>query len=174
MTRRFHLSNSRELKLELPQGLSKISGSKPAGFWYDVNLDWLRWLDNEGYLNPGDKDWLRPYLHEVWVAESRLLKLGSAPDLDDFSRVFEAEHSALAYHKEIAWDKVRARHGGLEVSPYLWSRRLTPHTFWYYCWDCASGVVWEPSAILKTELVVLGKTEIIKYYRQHHHEEATA
>lgn len=50
------------------------------------------------------------------------------------------------------WIDVASRYSGIEIAPYQWKRRIHPSTFWYYTWDCASGCIWDLSAIKKFEV----------------------
>lgn len=48
---------------------------------------------------------------------------------------------------------IGARYDGIVITPYVWSMRLDRSAFWYYGWDCASGCIWNASAV--AELVPL-------------------
>ena len=52
----------------------------------------------------------------------------------------------------INWRAVAGDYAGLIITPYQWSRRLEPYS-WYYGWDCASGCIWDPSAITDIKLI---------------------
>lgn len=39
------------------------------------------------------------------------------------------------------------RYDGIIIAPYVWSLRLDIDFFWYYDWDCASGVIWNSAAV---------------------------
>lgn len=54
---------------------------------------------------------------------------------------------------EIDWKKVTEEYQGIIISPYIWQRRLAPHTMWYYGWDVASGCIWDTDAIEEVKLV---------------------
>jgi hypothetical protein len=48
---------------------------------------------------------------------------------------------------EIEWRKVAERFDGIIIAPYIWQRRLDLESSWYYSWDCASGCIWNASAV---------------------------
>lgn len=52
----------------------------------------------------------------------------------------------------IDWESVKRDAAGLIITPYRYEFRLD--YVWYYGWDCASGVVWDLSALSPTNLDV--------------------
>ncbi len=84
MTKRFHLSREPELIVKFP--VDPSNEIKPKGFWYDVGLDWLRWLDGEQYLNDGYNDWMRNYLYKVEVEERNILTIRNNEQFADFEQ----------------------------------------------------------------------------------------
>ena len=164
MSRRFHLSNDPKLQVRFPDKMLGNGNFKPRGFWYDVDLDWLRWLEGEEYFN--DSRWMRPYLYEVFIDESAYLKIRDVTELD----VFHEQYSkpllpGMVVMKEINWDLVAEQYSGVEIAPYLWERRLYTGFTWYYAWDCASGVVWRPDALKDIRLLTRTKRKTIKFYK---------
>lgn len=107
---------------------------KPNGFWYEVDGDWQRWCSSE------EMDWIKGrLLYEVSLDSMlRLLRITSASELDSFHREYRRPR-----YVGIAWEQVAEQYDGLEIAPYLWDRRLDGPS-WYYGWDCASGVLWQP------------------------------
>ena len=53
--------------------------------------------------------------------------------------------------RPINWPAVAERYGGILITPYQWSHRMSLH--WYCGWDCASGCVWDLSQIKSVELL---------------------
>lgn len=47
----------------------------------------------------------------------------------------------------IRWQDVAVAYQGILIAPYQWSLRLHSDFFWYNTWDCASGCIWDISAI---------------------------
>ena len=111
---------------------------KPKGFWWGCGPSWLDWVLSDM------PSWVHPYAYRIDIDESRLLKLTMPEMIDDFTRTYSKPDNWF-----IKWQEVIATTGlsGIEISPYQWSRRLTPNNFWYYGWDCASGCVWDKTAI---------------------------
>jgi hypothetical protein len=164
--RRYHNSTLAELsvifngRLNEEQKLMQESLGKPCGLWYAFDGSWLDWCLSE---SPG---WIRPYVYEVIVDESKTLRITT---LEEFA-AFEEEYYYVPprfrnieeqFNKEyklspilhnsgyfdnrsmfgsIDWLRVAERYGAVEINPYQWERRLNSR--WYYGWDCASGCVW--------------------------------
>ena len=48
----------------------------------------------------------------------------------------------------IDWGLVAKRYEGIVISPYRYERRYERGgIMWYYTWDCASGCIWDRSAV---------------------------
>lgn len=167
MTRRFHMSLSAGLEVEFPDILEvQQENGKPRGLWYDVDLDWVRWVVGEDYEN--DPRWMRPYLYEVFIDKAAVLKISSVEELDAFheryARPLMPEMKMLT---RIDWPEVARSWNGVEIAPYSWRRRLAPGFLWYYSWDCASGVIWNPVGLKKLQLIAKSKKEIQTFYRKY-------
>lgn len=135
---------------------------KPHGLWVSVvgEDDWAAWVrqerDNQSALRYGYRVEVNPGADILWITTPQ--------GIDDF-------HTAYSYQDELCarlgddpflpdrfvraqwpidWPKVTARHDGLVIAPYQWSRRMHgPH--WYYSWDCASGCIWNTAAVVCLE-----------------------
>lgn len=124
-------------------------GMKPKGFWYEVGADWRRWCRSEM------PHWLAGrHLHRVTLGDERILRITSESELDDFDRQYRVTEHLPGFSESygpmnlgIAWAAVADEHDGIEIAPYLWTRRLDGPT-WYYSWDCASGVIWQPRGVM--------------------------
>lgn len=119
---------------------------KPAGLWFDVDGDWRRWCEGESF-HLGEF----AYRNILTFDAERILRLKTAQDIDKFTKDFGRR--GRTYESEIQWQDVRERFSGIVIAPYCWARRLEPHTFWYYGWDCASGCIWDIDAITSVETV---------------------
>ena len=137
---------------------------KPSGFYYDIDLDWLRWLDGENYFD--NDGWMRSYLYEVEIEASRLLLIHDLKTFDAFNLEYQRPLMEGLNMKIIDWKRVAENYAGVEIAPYFWPRRLHMDYFWYHGWDCASGVVWQPGGIKSIGLKIAGKQKIIDFYRQ--------
>ena len=50
------------------------------------------------------------------------------------------------------WGYLATQYQGLIIAPYLWDLRLFGPA-WYYGWDCASGCIWDLTAVESFSLV---------------------
>jgi hypothetical protein len=118
---------------------------KTPGLWVSVEGedDWLAWCRAE--------DWgLKSFVHatEVVLADdANVLHLSGEDAIDRFTAEFEPKDRRGEWDRRIDWPVIRAKWCGVIIAPYCWPRRLSPHTSWYYGWDCASGVIWDAKAV---------------------------
>ncbi len=115
---------------------------KPSGFWWSVGDSWAEWCQAEDYRVSS-----LAHIARIDVDESRLLRLSGANDIDVFTERYSTERYPSG--RGIDWQRVAERWGGIEIAPYCWDRRMASHTFWYYGWDCASGVAWDLGMVSK-------------------------
>jgi hypothetical protein len=145
---------------------------KPNGLWYSCGSSWIEWCGAEEFQ-------INPYVHEIRLDMSRIRVITSVPEFDEFSSQFGMGY--WEYHKKlfgseynkylpdaikqiediygfagkpdyIDWWQVTDLYAGIEICPYLWERRLEGG-LWYYGWDCASGCVWDASAVADVKLI---------------------
>ncbi len=120
--------------------------SKPVGLWLSVPGDdgWKAWCEAEGFGLGSLK-----CEHEVELSEgANILRLCSADDLDEFTSVYGRDRLNPYPYCQIDWRAVAAKHQGIIIAPYIWPRRLDGRASnWYYGWDCASGCIWDATAI---------------------------
>ncbi len=130
------LSNVR--RMEQPEWDEFNSFLKPRGLWISVDGpdDWPAWCESEEFS-------IGSIRYVVELSDSpKPLWLRSAGELDRFTRTY-GRPGPIGY--SIDWPRVAKDHPGLIIAPYQWTRRM--EIKWYYGWDCASGCIWEPSAI---------------------------
>lgn len=124
---------------------------KPRGFWVSVdgcNLGWSEWCEGEQF---GLRRLV--YAHDMTLAkDAKVLLLRGAKAIDAFTRRYGASLAGIR-NCAIDWEAVAEKHKGIIIAPYVWSRRLHPDTSWYYGWDCASGCIWDASAIESVDLI---------------------
>ena len=118
--------------------------SKPQGVWWGVGASWMEWCEGEEFDVGGA-------VYSLEVREDRLVTINDADALD----AFHARFAAAAWTgdrrlRAIDWAKVAEQWDGIEITPYLWERRFDKHAVWYYGWDCASGVTWRPSRVIRS------------------------
>jgi hypothetical protein len=135
------------------------SHSKPHGLWISVkgDDDWPWWCRAEDFavesLHVCHRVTLRPDANILW--------LRSAEDIDAFTERYSKPwhfpgkpEAVYDLSTGIDWTTVATDYDGLIIAPYIWSRRLScPASNWYYGWDCASGCIWNLSAIDEFEAV---------------------
>jgi hypothetical protein len=126
---------------------------KPRGFWVSVkgDDDWRSWTEAEGFGRG-------PLCYSVVLSDgANVLHLQDADDIDSFTRRYSTIRRWGVNDRYadilIQWPVLAKEYDGIVISPYCGERRLDRHTSWYYCWDCASGCIWNPRAIASLELV---------------------
>lgn len=141
--------------LSCGQDLRLASYAKPHGLWVSVegSDDWPHWCQSEDFR----VDSLR-VVHEIVLGlDAKVLRLACVEELDAFAREFGAFDSTIpntmfAIGHAIDWPRVAQKYQGIIIAPYIWERRL--QAMWYYGWDCASGCIWDASAIASVALLV--------------------
>ena len=115
---------------------------KPVGLWVSDEspgmFGWKEWCEGEtwniGGLAHRTEFALTPG-HNVLII-----------DTPEALAAFDAEYSTGSkYIERIDWSVVAERYDGIIITPYQWEHRLS--MMWYYGWDCASGCIWNLSAI---------------------------
>ena len=118
---------------------------KPQGLWYSIGHEWAEWCHNNHYR-------MVYYRTELFIPPNKILHLKSGKDIDWFGKKYASRYPYRwninredeIYH--IDWSKVAKEYSGIQISPYIWSRRLSSAN-WYYGWDVASGCIWDTSVI---------------------------
>lgn len=129
-----------------PQGMN-VRGDKPKGLWVSVqgDDDWYSWCQSESY-GIGKLAY-----HVVLCPDANVLRIGTAQELDEFTEQFGIEKS---WTVDIDWISVANKYQGILIAPYIWQRRLEGKASrWYYGWDCASGCIWDASAVSEVRRV---------------------
>lgn len=160
--RRIHLSRADSIafmSVVQPTGDEMRMFRKPQGLWYGINDSWIDWCASE------EMGWVHDHIHEVILDESKILKITNLREFNAFEKEYGGLDPLLArlerdfpgqmmnYRRgmeSIAFDKVAEKYSGLEITPYLYEKRLI--SMWYYGWDCASGCVWDASAVRDVKL----------------------
>lgn len=128
---------------------------KPRGLWLSVDgdEDWRSWCEGNDFALDTFKHHYRVHLR----SDCNVLRLTSESDILDFTDKY---NKPFAYPGRsvsdyfgcyIDWPRVAQDYQGIVIAPYCWPLRLDPRTHWYYGWDCASGCIWDPSAIDRFE-----------------------
>lgn len=136
---------------QTPQKRPHVSAfEKPRGLWVSACED----KDSEGETW-GWFDWCKSEKfrilalierHKVTVHACHLLWLRSTEDMKTFQSNYGVEYTYYGRPRVyIDWEAVAKDHKGIVITPYQWEMRLDMD--WYYGWDCASGCIWDVSAI---------------------------
>src|SRR5678816_635427 len=132
------------------ESLGYMDAIKPNGLWVSVDDDWPQWCHSNGSF----ENRLDHRTEIVLASDANILHLSTPEMLDRFTEEWRNDNPD--WLRCIDWSLLTQYYQGLIIAPYLWERRLTPHTFWYYWWDCASGCIWDLSAIGNTEVNHVG------------------
>lgn len=120
---------------------------KPRGLWVSVEGkdDWASWCRAEDFR-------LGSIAHEVELSPSaNILRITDADGIDNLTDEFEPSGSLSSWWLD--WQAIAARWQGIIIAPYIWERRLHDRASWYYPWDCASGCIWDASAVKSIKLL---------------------
>ena len=139
-------------------------GDKPKGLWYGIDDSWWEWCALEG-VHAWIKDKRICRLH---IDTSDILFLRSVEDIDRFTsewgirghNYYDLNYD-LNYVWDIRWADLAIVYKGIEIAPYFWERRLHEITKWYYTWDCASGCIWDLSAVTSVEPLWQPPAEVV-------------
>lgn len=139
----------------LRSALKHDKDHKPSGFWLSVDdgeMGWADWCRAEEYELAG-----LACVHDVTLkGDAHILRISDPAGIDAFT----AEFAGLDYDGRrnlgrvwrIDWPRVAKLYQGVVIAPYIWERRLDMVSSWYYGWDCASGCIWDASAIASIRL----------------------
>ena len=161
--RRLHMSPYKTFSLKKVKDHEQKIEMKPIGLWYGLGDSWIQWCMSEM------SGWLSPYIYELVLDEDKIIKVSNIAEFDKF----EDEHQGIReelkflmdrmpdlhlgngnrnrrFFDQIDYPKIAQSYGGVEIAPYIWSKRL--ESMWYYGWDCASGCIWNRKAIKELRL----------------------
>ena len=139
-------------------GFSQKIGNKPEGLWYECqdgsSETWKEFC--EFGLTAGYSKYDSTY--NVVLNDYEILFIPDEYHFEKFYKMYSVDHpSGPKFDKMIDWPRVAKDYAGIEICPYLSSKRNDDDSFWYYGWDVASGCVWDPSGV--KELVKAGNCE---------------
>lgn len=122
---------------------------KTPGLWISVEgeYDWISWCRSEHW----EMERFVCATQVILKSDHNVLWLKTPGEIDKFTHEFVKNTGTR--REDVQWKEVRNKWQGLIIAPYQWERRLSPNSFWYYGWDCASGVIWDHQAV--EELKVL-------------------
>lgn len=119
---------------------------KPRGFWVSDDSDhgWRAWCEAEEWNLEG-----LSFKSEFMLAPGHnVLILRGVDELKTFDAEYGMPLEVSPTMRTIDWPRVAAEYDGIIITPYLWEARYDFDVFWYAGWDCASGCIWNLSAIV--------------------------
>ena len=178
--RRLHMSPYKTFSMKKFREAEQTIEMKPTGIWYGLGDSWIQWCMSEA------SGWLSPYIYDFVLDEDKILKV---TNIEEFEK-FEEEHQAIRaefkllmdhmpkirdahgdgfgrrmsrFFDQIDWPKLATMYSGVEIAPYIWKKRL--ESMWYYPWDCASGCIWNRSAVKELRLFAAYDKESDEFIR---------
>ena len=126
---------------------------KPKGFWVSVDKEygWPEWCADNKF-----RDIKKQYHYRIILApDSNILHISTANDMKEFQKQYQlGDLSANRFaFTGISWKDVSLDYQGIIISPFMPSVQYDNTVKWYYGWDCASGCIWDSSAVAWTELL---------------------
>jgi len=119
---------------------------KPKGLWVSIvgPDDWKSWCESEEF----GLDRFKMAYEIKLSATARIRRIKTIAQLDAFTKTYVSPSVlGLTLGYEIEWKRLALRYDGIIIAPYQWRRRLHDGCSWYYAWDCASGCIWNASAV---------------------------
>ncbi len=120
---------------------------KPKGLWVSVEGedDWKSWCEAEGF----QLHQLAYVTEVILTPQAHILRLTNPYEVKAFSDqyAYAAFGMRTGLKMGVPWDQVAKLYQGVIIAPYCWSIRLDDDCFWYYTWDCASGCIWDATAV---------------------------
>lgn len=112
----------------------------------DGDWGWRQWCEAEKFslerLTHATEIILKPDANPMW--------LKTAAAVEDLASEYPRETghvrgTFVPRFDNIDWDAIMSNWPAIIIAPYQWRCRMD--VMWYYCWDCASGVIWDLSII---------------------------
>lgn len=133
---------------------------KPVGLWvsYSEEDGWSRWCERNGVYEES----LR-VVHELEVDEPNLRRVTNLAELNQLTEEFGVGDR---FYNDLGiegfcmdWRRMAEAYKGLMIFPYI-EREWRSHNrnLWYYTWNCASGCIWDTSAIKSIRVVEGART----------------
>lgn len=131
--------------------------SKPRGLWFSVE-------DADGWSDDGWRAWCEsghfqlPNLvcrtEILFAPEARILRISTPEEIDALTEKYVVDcglfrQLTLRRGWVLDWSEIAEAFDAIIIAPYQYERRMAPHAFWYYTWDCASGCVWNARAVAR-------------------------
>lgn len=137
-----HITDALERECTFDRMSVPATDHKPAGVWYAIGGEWIRFCASDM------PQWLTaaPRVYALSLDRAHLIELHDTETTQQFTAWYGAGAGDTA---TIDWPTVRESGGvkpsGVEIDPYDYTFR---YEMWYYQWDIASGVIWDPAALV--------------------------
>jgi len=148
---KIHLSSSPTISFK-DMSLSQSIDNKPRGLWYACGNEWINFEKDTSDFHLHNQP---QYLFKIEINPSAMFMIKNNQELDNFGDTYSCswqqkykDINAPPGRPFINWPEVAKKYGGIEICPYLGSRRRDPTQTWYYGWDVASGCIWNKNAIV--------------------------
>jgi hypothetical protein len=113
----------------------------------DGEDDWPSWCHSEGFC----EDRLVHRFRITLADDANILQLVGEGGIRSLTQEYGVTPQGITGRfglrdsHWIDWPRIAQQYKGVIISPYCWGSRL--EVAWYYGWDCASGCIWDASAI---------------------------
>ena len=130
---------------------------KPHGLWYECqDGSATSWKDFCSYEMSSGYKYDQTY--NIFLNHHEILFIPDEHHFEKFYEMYKANppydpDGSKGFDKMIDWPKVAEHYAGIEICPYLSSKRNDEDSFWYYGWDVASGCIWDPKGIKNLEKI---------------------
>lgn len=125
---------------------------KPQGLWFSVEgeYDWKWWCEAEKFR----LDRLKRAYEIRLTKDARMLRISTAEGIDAVNETYGYRPYSDRGLKMmmIKWHQIARDYQGIIIAPYIWERRFGADCLWYYGWDCASGCIWDVTAIAGVDI----------------------
>jgi hypothetical protein len=121
------------------------SYGKPTGLWVSSvgPDDWESWCMRERF----DLEGLRRRHYVSLASNANILYLTNVEMLKAFHEIYANRDGIPHRMCGINWAEVAKDYQGIIITPY--QPRMRYYADWYYGWDCASGCIWDLTAIVR-------------------------
>lgn len=122
---------------------------KPEGLWFSPEDDTQEYDESwRAYSSELPRITLIYKYHVKLSPTANLLRISDVSGMYKFGKKYQYTEGLSVYRKlGICWQDVAVDYQGILIVPYQYSLRLHSDFDWYYPWDCASGCIWDLSAI---------------------------
>ena len=146
MNKDSHLTGVKVFKLQNRVYKCSHSSDKPNGLWYQINDSWEEWCKYEmpQWLGAGSR---ASHKINLEIDKTNVLVIQTLEEFDSFHDKYCSLNPYRHESTHINWKRLSENYDGIEITNYLYERRLDSKCEWYYGWDVASGCIWNTDII---------------------------